>query len=224
MSTVPHVRPPAAGDVAPPVATAAAAPPPAPAPDAAHLARLHDRLVTDATTAGVLDIAYRTVDSPVGVLLLAATPAGLLRVAFAGEGHDRVLTELAAAVSPRVLRAPARLDAVARELEEYFAGRRHAFDLPLDLRLAHGFRRAVLDRLAEVPYGATTTYARLAAATGSPRAVRAVGTACARNPLPVVVPCHRAVRSDGTVGRYLGGTGAKLALLALEGTAGTVPG
>lgn len=165
---------------------------------------------------GLVDVAYRTVDSPVGELLLAGTAEGLLRVAFASEGHDAVLEQLAAAVSPRVLRAPGRLDAAARELEEYFAGGRRRFDLPLDFRLAKGFRREVLAHLPEIGYGHTASYAAVAALTSSPRAVRAVGTACARNPLPLVVPCHRVVRSDGSQGAYLGGTEAKALLLALE--------
>jgi methylated-DNA-[protein]-cysteine S-methyltransferase len=179
--------------------------------------RLHERLASAAGDAGLLDVAYRTVDSPVGPLLLAATDAGLVRVAYAREDHERVLADLAARISPRVLRAPARLDAAARELDDYFAGRRRAFDLPLDLRLARGFRRSVLTHLPEIGYGSTASYATLAAAAGSPRAVRAVGTACATNPLPVVVPCHRVVRSDGALGQYIGGTEAKHALLVLEG-------
>jgi methylated-DNA-[protein]-cysteine S-methyltransferase len=190
------------------------------APDDATLARLHERLAEDAARADVLDVAFRTLDSPVGALLLAATPAGLVRVAFALEDHDRVLADLAARISPRVLRAPGRLDTAARELEEYFAGRRRAFDLPLDLRLAKGFRRTVLGHLTQIRYGSTESYATLAAAAGSPRAVRAVGSACATNPLPVVVPCHRVVRSDGALGQYLGGTDAKAALLVLEGARG----
>jgi len=179
--------------------------------------RLHERLAGAAGDAGLLDVAYRTVDTPVGPLLLAATDAGLVRVAYAREDHERVLADLAARISPRVLRAPARLDAAARELDDYFAGRRRAFDLPLDLRLARGFRRSVLTHLPEIDYGSTASYATLAAAAGSPRAVRAVGTACATNPLPVVVPCHRVVRSDGALGQYIGGTEAKHALLVLEG-------
>lgn len=176
--------------------------------------RLHDRLVADAERAGLLDVAYRTVDSPVGPLLLAATPAGLVRVAYGSP--DEALTSLADKVSPRILRAPGRLDAVARQLDEYFAGTRHTFDVPLDLRLASGFRRSVLDYLPDIGYGRTASYADVAAAAGSPRAVRAVGTACALNPVPVVLPCHRVVRSDGSMGRYAGGDEAKRTLLALE--------
>ena len=186
-----------------------------PAPDAATVDRLHERLVALADAEDLLDVAYRTVDSPLGALLVAATPAGVVRVAFPSEDHDAVLGALAATVSPRVLAAPARLDPAARQLDEYFAGRRRHFDVPVDLQLAHGFRRDVLEHLRVIDYGATETYAEVATAAGSPRAVRAVGTACATNPVPVVVPCHRVVRSDGQVGEYLGGTDAKRALLEL---------
>ncbi|MGW0890866.1 methylated-DNA--[protein]-cysteine S-methyltransferase [Saccharopolyspora sp. NPDC002578] len=180
------------------------------------LERLHGRLATAAEREGLLDVAYRTVDSPVGSLLLAATERGLVRVAFPGQDHEAVLAALADQVSPRVLAAPARLDAVSAQLDEYFAGRRHEFDVPLDLRLSTGFRRAVLDHLPRIAYGGTESYAQVAAAAGSPRAVRAVGTACATNPLPVVVPCHRVVRSDGSTGGYAGGPEAKRTLLTLE--------
>jgi methylated-DNA-[protein]-cysteine S-methyltransferase len=180
------------------------------------VARLRDRLVEQAAAEGLLDIAHRTVDSPHGPLLVAATPTGIVRLAFAGEGHDAVLDRLAAEISPRVLAAPGRLDDVARQLDEYFAGSRRTFDLPLDLRLSSGFRRQVLDHLRDVPYGRTATYTAIAAASGSPRAVRAVGSACATNPVPIVVPCHRIVRTDGTIGQYLGGTEVKRALLAME--------
>ena len=178
--------------------------------------RLHARLAAAAADAGILDVAYRTVDTPYGPLLLAATEQGLVRVAWSREDHDRVLAQLADRVSPRILRAPGRLDRAAREVEEYLDRRRTAFDLPLDLRLAAGFRRTVLTRLTEVGYGRTVSYGQLAAAAGSPKAVRAVGTACATNPLPLVVPCHRVVRGDGSPGRYNGGPEVKRALLGLE--------
>jgi methylated-DNA-[protein]-cysteine S-methyltransferase len=184
--------------------------------DEAVLARLHERLADRAADEGLLEVAYRTVDSPVGTLLLAATADGLVRVAFDCEGHDAVLAALSAAVSPRILLAPKRLDAVTRELEEYFARRRRAFDVPLDRRLSSGFRAQVLARLPQIEYGRTASYAAVAALAGNPRAVRAVGTACATNPLPIVVPCHRVVRSDGSTGQYRGGPAAKRALLALE--------
>ena len=185
-------------------------------PDDATMRRLHARLAAAADADGLLDVAYRTMDSPVGTLLLAATPTGVVRIAFDQQGHDAALAALASQVSPRVLRAPARLDPLVRELEEYFAGTRRTFDLPLDRRLASGFRAAVLAHLPEIGYGSTASYAAVARLAGNPGAVRAVGTACARNPLPIVVPCHRVVRSDGTPGQYAGGAEAKLALLALE--------
>ena len=187
--------------------------------DEAAQRRLHARLVAAATEAGILDVAYRTIDTPVGTLLLAATEKGLVRVAYAREDHAMVLDQLANSVSPRVLRAPARLDMAAMEMEEYFAGRRSLFDLQLDLQLSQGFRRTVLSHLTEIGYGKTASYAAVAAAVGNPKAVRAVGTACATNPLPVVVPCHRVVRSDGTLGQYAGGADVKRALLALEAAA-----
>ncbi|MGK3207219.1 methylated-DNA--[protein]-cysteine S-methyltransferase [Amycolatopsis sp. MEPSY49] len=177
---------------------------------------MHERLTTEAEREGLLDVAYDTVDSPVGPLLLAATEEGLVKVAFDRQDHDAVLAALAEAISPRILRAPARLAAVARQLEEYFTGRRRTFDVPLDFRLARGFRLSVLEHLPEIDYGHTESYAQVAAAAGSPRAVRAVGTACALNPLPVVVPCHRVVRSDGSYGQYAGGEEAKRTLLTLE--------
>jgi methylated-DNA-[protein]-cysteine S-methyltransferase len=190
-----------------------------PEADPADVDRLAARLALAAEKAGLLDVGWTTVDTPVGPLLVAATAQGLVRVAYATEDHDAVLQSLADRISPRVLHAPARLSPAVRQVEEYFAGRRTAFDLPLDLRLSAGFRRAVLTRLREVAYGTTASYAALAAAAGSPRAVRAVGTACATNPLPVVVPCHRVVRSDGALGNYVGGAAAKRALLTLEAAA-----
>ena len=185
-------------------------------PDPEALSRLRNSLIGSATAAGILDVAYRTVDSPVGTLLLAATGEGLIRVAFDREDHDAVLVSLAQRVSPRIMLAPGRLDRAAQELDEYFAGSRRAFDLPLDFRLSSGFRRSVLAHLPEIGYGQTESYAQVAAAAGSPRAVRAVGSACATNPLPLVVPCHRVVRSDGSFGGYRGGPDAKRLLLTLE--------
>jgi methylated-DNA-[protein]-cysteine S-methyltransferase len=174
----------------------------APPADGDTLSRLHRLLESKAERDGVLDVAYTVVDSPVGRLMLAATTRGLVRVAYATEDHDRVLESLAQKLSPRVLRAPRRLDAAARELEEYFGRRRQAFDLPLDLSLSHGFRQLVQRHLPEL--------------VGNPAAVRAVGTACATNPLPVVVPCHRVLRADGSLGGYIGGAEAKTTLLQLE--------
>ena len=183
------------------------------------LRRLHNRLATAANAEGVLDVAYRTIDTPVGSLLLAATDVGVVRVAFAIEDHDTVVQALADQISPRILHAPARLDAAARELDEYFAGCRQTFDLALDWRLSKGFRSSVLHALPTVRYGQTASYAAVARLAGNPKAVRAVGSACATNPLPVFVPCHRVVRSDGAIGGYLGGIDAKRTLLSLEAAA-----
>ena len=181
-----------------------------------ELRGLHDRLAAAAQRDGILDVSYRTVDSPVGLLLLAATDAGLVRVAFDSEDHDAVLQLLAERISPRILSADSRLDIPARQLDEYFGGRRQRFDLPLDWQLSAGFRRAVLGRLPEISYGHTASYATVARLAGNPKAVRAAASACATNPLPVVVPCHRVIYSDGRPGRYRGGEQAKLTLLTLE--------
>jgi methylated-DNA-[protein]-cysteine S-methyltransferase len=183
---------------------------------AGRLADPPPALAAVAARDGLLDVGYATADSPVGPLLLAATPAGVVRVSFAREGFDAVLASLAERISPRVLEAPARLDAARRQLDEYFAGRRTDFDLPLDWQLASGFRARVLHAIAAIPFGRTGTYRSIATAAGSPAAVRAAGTACATNPIPLLVPCHRVVRSDGTMGRYGGGVEAKRLLLEHE--------
>ncbi len=187
-----------------------------PPPGEKELPTLYARLVAQAEDEGLLDVAYRTVDTPVGTLLLAATPTGLVRVAYEREGLEAVLQDLAGKVSPRILRAPRRLDETARQLEDYFAGHRTTFDLPLDLCLSAGFRRLVLAYLPTISYGQTASYQSVAAAVHNPKAVRAVGTACATNPLPVVIPCHRVIRSDGQLGAYLGGHEIKHRLLDLE--------
>ena len=185
-------------------------------PDPAEVARAVRAAVERADAEGLVDVAWATVDSPLGPLLLAGTDAGLVKVGFGVE--DAALEELAAHVSPRVLEAPQRLDEARRELDEYFAGRRQAFELPLDWRLSRGFRRTVLERLyAEVPFGRTVSYLELASKSGNPKASRAVGTAMATNPLPIVVPCHRVLRTGGALGGYGGGLDAKRHLLALEG-------
>jgi methylated-DNA-[protein]-cysteine S-methyltransferase len=184
--------------------------------DAVPSAELHRCLERLAERAGLLDVAYRTVESPIGPLLLAATPAGIVRVAFESEGHDAVLARLAGELSPRILHAPRRLEGAARELEQYFTRRRRTFDVDLDLTLAHGFRRSVLAELGRIPYGATKSYAAVARAAGNAGAVRAAASACAQNPLPLFVPCHRVVKSDGSAGEYRGGREAKATLLALE--------
>lgn len=187
--------------------------------DPARLAALQDALAARANADGLLDLGYRTVDSPLGPLLVVATDQGLVRLAFETEGVDQVLATLAHTVSPRILRAPARTEQVARELDEFFTGRRRTFDVPLDLRLSEHFGLTVRRHLLTIPYGRTESYAEVAREVGNPKAVRAVGTACARNPIPVVVPCHRVLRSDGSLGGYRGGPDAKRLLLDLEAAA-----
>ncbi len=185
------------------------------------LTGLRRRLAESADREELLDLACRVVESPVGDLLVVTSTTGLVRVAFDLEDHEQVLADLADEVSPRILQSPARTDEVARQLDEYFEGHRRQFDLSVDLRLARGFRREVLVRLRDVDYGQTVSYGQLAAAAGRPRAARAVGTACAHNPVPIVVPCHRVIRSGGSLGNYLGnylgGPDVKVALLELEG-------
>jgi methylated-DNA-[protein]-cysteine S-methyltransferase len=164
----------------------------------------------------LLDVAYASADSPIGRLILAATPAGVLRVGFESEGQSQILAELTRRVSPRVLRAPAPLEEARRQLSGYFEGTRQQFELPLDWRLSAGFRRRVLAATSQVTYGETQTYREVATAAGSPNAVRAAGSALACNPLPIIIPCHRVVRSDGALGGYRGGRDAKQVLLAHE--------
>jgi methylated-DNA-[protein]-cysteine S-methyltransferase len=171
-----------------------------------------------AAAAGLLDVAYATFDSPVGSLLIASTPRGLVRLAYLDEpAEDSVLQELAASISPRVLAAPRQLDAPRRELEEYFAGRRQTFDLPIDWTLSRGFGRRVLRATARIPFGEVSTYKRVAAEAGSPRGFRAAGNALGANPLPIVVPCHRVLHADGGLGGYTGGLERKRVLLGVEG-------
>ncbi|HEY5855447.1 MAG TPA: methylated-DNA--[protein]-cysteine S-methyltransferase [Aldersonia sp.] len=180
------------------------------------LAALHARLTRAADREGLLDLVYRTLDTPIGTLLLAATDRGLVRVAFEREGFDAVLDALAAKISPRILDDTARLEDTARQLDEYFAGARRTFDLQIDYRLSSGFRQVVQRYLSHIGYGHTATYKQVAETVGKPRAVRAVGSACATNPLPVIVPCHRVLRTDGGLGGYLGGLEVKATLLDLE--------
>jgi methylated-DNA-[protein]-cysteine S-methyltransferase len=170
-----------------------------------------------ADAAGLLDVAYAIHDSPVGSLLLAATPRGLVAVDYLDGPPEPGLARLAAAISPRLLHAPGRLDSARRQLEEYFAGRRHAFELPLDWQLTRGFGRRVLRATAQIPFGAVSSYAGVAGAAGSPRAYRAAGNALGANPLPIVVPCHRVLASGGRLGGYTGGSDRKRTLLAVEG-------
>lgn len=183
-----------------------------------ELDRAIEGLGARARAEGLVDIAIAHHDAPDGRLLLAATESGLVRIALPGEDEDAVLARLAAAVSPRILRAPhPLLDDARRELDAYFAGALRIFTVALDRRLSRGFRLAVLEATSAIPHGTTASYTQIAAAAGNARAVRAAGTALATNPLPIIVPCHRVLRADGAVGSYLGGTSMKERLLALEG-------
>jgi methylated-DNA-[protein]-cysteine S-methyltransferase len=189
-----------------------------PGPSAAGLARLRRELAERARAEGLVDVAFERHDTPLGRLLLGATARGLVRVGLPVETEDAVLEELADRISPRVLRAaPEALTRARRQLDEYFAGRRLRFEVPLDWRLAAGFRREVLRATARIPYGRTRSYAEMAARAGRPRAFRAAGTALATNPLPILVPCHRVLPTGGGIGGYRGGAAAKAQLLALEG-------
>jgi methylated-DNA-[protein]-cysteine S-methyltransferase len=179
---------------------------------------LEEGVVERAQSEGLLDVAYASVDSPLGPLTVATTPVGLVRVAYAGySSQDEILEDLASRLSPRVLEAPARLDPVRRELDEYFEGQRTSFDVPIDWSLTRGFTREVLKATARIPYGEVGSYASVAGQAGSPRAVRAAGNALGANPMPVVVPCHRVLRTGGALGGYTGGIERKEFLLRLEG-------
>jgi len=166
---------------------------------------------------GLLDVAYATADSPFGPLLLAQTRRGLIRVGLPNQDSDELLADLAARVSPRVLEAPTELDEVRRELDLYFDGKLDSFDLPLDWQLSGGFRRRVLRAINRIPYGQTRNYTEMARKAGNERAVRAAGSACGSNPIPLVVPCHRVLRTGGALGGYGGGLEVKRELLRLEG-------
>jgi methylated-DNA-[protein]-cysteine S-methyltransferase len=170
-----------------------------------------------AASEGLADVSYAVMDSPLGPLVAATTPRGLVRLAYDSRRLDDVLEGLAARVSPRVLEAPARLDSVRRQLDEYFEHRRDRFDLPLDWSLTTGFTQRVLRRTARIPYGDVLTYTEVAAAAGSPRGSRAAGNALGANPIPIVVPCHRVVAAGHRVGGYTGGPERKEFLLGLEG-------
>ena len=178
-------------------------------------AELRQRLEDRAAREGLLDVSYAEVDSPIGPLAVASTPRGLVRLAFIPA--EQLVEELADKLSPRVLRSPARLDDVRRELDEYFEGRRQEFEIPIDWSLSHGFFRRVLQRTAKIGYGQVGTYAQVAKEAGSPRAVRAAGNALGSNPVAIVVPCHRILRTGGGLGGYGGGIERKEFLLELEG-------
>jgi methylated-DNA-[protein]-cysteine S-methyltransferase len=174
------------------------------------------RFVERAQEKGLVDVAVTTMDSPIGTLLLMATSKGVVRIAFESENRDEVLGEVAQNLSPRILEAPRRLDPVRRELDRYFEGKLRDFEVPLDWSLAGDFARRVLRRTARIPYGSVASYGDVAMGSGTPRGARAVGNALGSNPIPVVVPCHRVVRTGGAIGGYGGGLSRKRWLLALE--------
>ena len=181
------------------------------------LGALRVRLAGDAADAGLLDVAYGILDSPLGPLAVMVTPRGLVRLSYGDEAIEAQLDELAERVSPRILEAPARTDAVRRQLDEYFEGDRRSFDLPIDWSLVRGFAGDVLRATARIPFGSVSSYRDIATAAGSPNAYRAAGNALGSNPIPIVVPCHRVLHSGGGLGGYTGGLDRKRRLLHLEG-------
>jgi methylated-DNA-[protein]-cysteine S-methyltransferase len=190
--------------------------------DTGDLDRAMRGLLARAEGDGLIDVAYASVDSPYGKLLLARTDRGVVKLALPSHrgdvvSDDEVLEELAAKVSPRVLEAPARLDEARRQLDAYFEGRLHRFEVPVDWRLSRGFTNRALHAVARIPYGKTRSYAEIAKAAGNERAFRAAGTACGHNPVPLIVPCHRVIQSGGGIGNYGGGPEMKRSLLAQEG-------
>jgi methylated-DNA-[protein]-cysteine S-methyltransferase len=184
---------------------------------ALDLERFRAEFARRAAESSLLDVAYGTLDSPLGSLTAFVTPRGLVRLSYPGEPIDSQLADLAVELSPRILAAPERTDAVRRQLDEYFGGARHAFDLPIDWRLLRGFREAVLRATAAIPFGSVSSYRQIATAAGSPNAYRAAGNALGSNPIPIVVPCHRVLHSGGGLGGYTGGLDRKRFLLGLEG-------
>lgn len=179
--------------------------------------RLRRELARRAADERLLDVAYGTCDSPLGPLTVIVTPRGLVRLSYPGEGVADQLDEIAARLSPRILEAPERTDAVRRQLDEYFAGDRRAFDVPIDWRLVRGFAGSVLRATARIPFGSVSSYREIADAAGSPNAYRAAGNALGSNPIPIVVPCHRVLHAGGSLGGYTGGLERKQFLLRLEG-------
>jgi methylated-DNA-[protein]-cysteine S-methyltransferase len=182
-----------------------------------------ERFKASAAEEGLLDVAYTSADSPFGTLLLAKTRRGLVRVGLPNQDAEELLVDLSDRVSPRVLEAPKELDEVRRELDLYFEGKLDHFDLPLDWRLSGGFRQRVLRAINRIPYGQTRNYTEMARRAGNERAVRAAGSACGSNPIPLVVPCHRVLRTSGALGGYGGGLPMKQGLLELEGVLDGTP-
>jgi methylated-DNA-[protein]-cysteine S-methyltransferase len=180
-------------------------------------ARATAELARRADAEGLLDVAWATLDTPLGPIAVFVTPRGVVRVAYERENFGAVADEVAERVSPRVLIAPQRTDAVRAELDAYFTKGRRAFDVPIDWTLVHGFNQGVLRATAAIPYGEVASYGDVAAVAGSPRAARAAGNALAGNPIPIVVPCHRVIHADGGLGGYTGGLDRKRFLLNLEG-------
>jgi methylated-DNA-[protein]-cysteine S-methyltransferase len=181
--------------------------------------RVTAELARRADAAGLLDVAWATLDTPLGPIAVFVTPRGLVRVAYDRENFGEVAAEVAEQVSPRVLVAPQRTDVVREQLDDYFEGHRRSFDVAIDWTLVHGFNQGVLKATADIPFGETASYGDVAAAAGSPRAARAAGNALAGNPIPIVVPCHRVIHADGGIGGYTGGLENKRFLLRLEGSA-----
>ena len=178
---------------------------------------LRARLARRAAADGLLDVAYGFADSPLGPLTVIVTGRGLVRLSYADEAVDEQLDEIATRVSPRILEAPERTDAVRRQLDEYFAGSRRRFDVPIDWRLVRGFAGDVLRATARIPFGSISSYREVASEAGSPNAYRAAGNALGSNPIPIVVPCHRVLHAGGGLGGYTGGLERKRFLLRLEG-------
>jgi methylated-DNA-[protein]-cysteine S-methyltransferase len=185
--------------------------------DPATWERMRSALADEAGRAGLIDVAYEQHATPLGTIIVGATREGLVRVGLPSEDEGEVLQQLADRISPRVLRASRdSLVQARRELDEYFERKRRSFGIPLDWRLTSGFRREVLRAAEAIPYGETASYRDVAARAGSPNAVRAAGTALGLNPIPIVVPCHRVLRTGGGLGQYRGGPEAKAQLLTLE--------
>jgi methylated-DNA-[protein]-cysteine S-methyltransferase len=184
---------------------------------ASRASQLAAEVTRRAEAEGLADVAYTTADSPYGTLTLAATDAGLVAIGLPNLPTDQVLENLSAKISPRILEVPGRLDEARRELDLYFGGRLRDFDIPLDWRLSSGFRQRVLREIDRIPFGETRSYTEMAAGAGNPRAIRAAGSACGSNPIPIIVPCHRVLRTGGALGGYGGGLELKQELLRLEG-------
>jgi len=187
------------------------------APVGEAAARGAARFVKAAEKENLVDVVFARVDSPFGELLIATTPRGVVQLSLHGYDQNATLEELARKVSPRVIESPKRLDPVRKQLDEYFAGKRRSFDVDLDWQLSHGFALRVLKATAGIPYGAVSSYREMAEKAGNVRATRAAGNALGGNAIPIIVPCHRVLRTGGGLGGYGGGLQMKEALLKMEG-------